>query len=61
MKITDLKIGDIVCDKTAKFPMVVVGLFSTLNADPNKGMVYLDFDGNEGDMWEEEVEDLEFC
>jgi hypothetical protein len=61
MKITDLKIGDIVCDKTAKFPMVVVGLFSTLNADPNKGTVYLDFDGNEGDMWEENIEDLSLC
>lgn len=41
--------------------MVVVELFSTLNVDPNKGTVYLDFDGNEGDMWEENIEDLSLC
>lgn len=48
MNITDLKLGDIVCKKYDSFPMVVVGLYSTL-----------DFEGNEGDMWEVSVEDLE--
>lgn len=60
MNITDLKIGDIVCKKYDRFPMVVVGLYSTLDElTKGKGDVYLDFEGNEGDMWEVSVEDLE--
>lgn len=40
--------------------MVVVGLYSTLDElAKGKGDVYLDFEGNEGDMWEVSVEDLE--
>lgn len=63
MKITELRIGDKVQNKITKFPMNVVGvladtLFST---NPNKGTAQLDFDGNEGDVWEENIEDLEFC
>lgn len=57
MKITELKIGDKVCNKQDGFPMIVVGLNSTL-ADLNNGTVYLDFEGNEADMWEEEAKDL---
>ncbi len=60
MNITDLKLGDIVCQKDDGFPMVVVGLHSTLDElAKGKGYVYLDFDGNEGDMWECEVDELE--
>lgn len=60
MNITDLKLGDIVCNKYDSFPMVVVGLYSTLDElAKGKGDVYLDFEGNEGDMWEVSVEDLE--
>lgn len=62
MKITDLRIGDKVRNKRTKFPMVVVGVFAdALSIDPNKGTVQLDFDGNESDVWEENIEDLEFC
>lgn len=63
MKITDLRIGDRVQNKTSKFPMTVVDIMSdfSLPINPNKGTVYLDFEGNEGDVWEENVEDLEFC
>lgn len=57
MKITELNIGDKVCNKEDGFPMTVVGLYSTL-ADLSNGTVYLDFVGNEGDMWEEEAKDL---
>lgn len=57
MNIKDIKIGDKVCDPQNGFPMIVVGLNSTLD-DLNNGTVYLDFDGNEGDMWEEEAKDL---
>lgn len=39
------------------FPMIVVGLFSSLK-DLSNGTVYLDFEENEGDMWEEEAKDL---
>lgn len=58
MKITELKIGAKVCNKDDGFPMTVVGLCSSL-ADLKNGTVYLDFNGNEGDMWEEEAKDLQ--
>ena len=59
MKINELHIGDIVCQKDDRFPMVVVGLHSTLDElAKGQGDVYLDFEGNEGDMWEVSVEDL---
>ena len=52
MKITEIKIGDKLCDKIDKFPMYVVGIFEC-------GTIYLDFEGNEGDVWEAEIETLE--
>lgn len=57
MKITELKIGDKVCNKHDGFPMIVVGIYSSLK-DLSNGTVYLDFEENEGDMWEEEAKDL---
>lgn len=57
MDIRDIKIGDKVCNPQDGFPMIVVGLYSTLK-DLSNGTVYLDFKGNEGDMWEEEAKDL---
>lgn len=54
IKITDLRIGDIVCIPRTKFPMRVVGIYED-------GTVYLDFDGNEGDFFEEICKDLEFA
>ena len=51
MKATDLKIGN----------YVHIGIFSSINgANPND-TVYLDFEGNEGDIWEEEVQNLVFA
>lgn len=58
MNIKDLKIGDKVCNKEDGFPMTVVGIYSSL-ADLKNGTVYLDFEGNEGDLWEEEAKDLQ--
>ena len=52
MKITEIKIGDKLCDKIDKFPMYVVGIF-------DDGTVYLDFEGNEGDVWDAKIETLE--
>lgn len=54
MKITDLKIGDIVCSPRTEFPMRVVGIYED-------GTVYLDFEGNEGDVFEENCKELEFA
>ena len=57
MDIRDIKIGDKVCNPQDGFPMTVVGLCSTL-ADLSNGTVSLDFEENEGDLWEEEAKDL---
>lgn len=54
IKITDLRIGDIVCNPRTKFPMRVVAVFED-------GTVYLDFEGNEGDVFEENCKYLEFA
>lgn len=58
MKITELKIGDKVYNEEYGFPVIVVGFHSLLE-DLSNGTVYLDFEGNEGDMWEEEAKDLQ--
>ena len=58
MKITELRIGDRVQEKHTRFPMTVVGLYSTLD-DLKSGMVDLDFEGNEGDVWILKPEELE--
>jgi len=52
MEIKAIRIGQMVCNKKTKFPMRVVGIF-------DDGTVYLDFEGNEGDVWEEKAKDLE--
>ena len=54
MNIKDIKIGDKVCNPGDGFPMIVVGLSSSL-ANLDNGTVYLDFEGNEGDTWEVEL------
>nr|DAF25525.1 MAG TPA: hypothetical protein [Caudoviricetes sp.] len=62
MKITELRIGDRVQEKHTRFPMTVVGLYSSFDElSKGKGDVYLDFEGNEGDMWEVSVDDLIKC
>lgn len=57
MDIKGIKIGDTLCVPNDGFPMTVVGLNSSLD-DLNNGTVYLDFEENEGDMWEEEAKNL---
>jgi hypothetical protein len=47
----DLRIGNWVYDgERTRFPMQVVGI--------GKDWVYLDFPGNEGDLWEADIKDL---
>ena len=68
MDIKDLKIGGWVQIKLPSpqgerlsMPMQVVGLLSSFNNPSPKDTVYLDFEGNEGDVWEEEVQNLVFA
>lgn len=67
MKTTDLHIGDWVHFKVGlhgdklSIPMKVVGIFSSFSGISPKDTVYLDFEGNEGDVWEEEVQNLVPC
>lgn len=53
MTLQDIKIGDIVCNVRTKFPMQVVGIYED-------GTIYLDFEGNESDVFEENIKDLIF-
>lgn len=55
MNITELRIGDRVQEKNTRFPMTVVGLYSTLD-NLKLGTVDLDF---EGDVWIRKPEELE--
>lgn len=49
MKKNELRLGNIVADRNG-FEMFVDGVF--------KDVVYLDWEGNEGDIWEEKYEDV---
>ena len=67
MDITELKIGDRVRIKLPSpqgerlsIPMQVIGMLSSFNNPSPKDTVYLDFEGNEGDIWEEKVQNLVF-
>lgn len=56
LQLQDLQIGDLVQeinDITGKpsMPMYVSAIFES-------GHVYLDFDGNDGDVWEADIEDI---
>lgn len=50
MKASELRLGNWVHDGS-RFPMQVVGIF--------EDVVYLDFEGNEGDVWECKIQDLQ--
>ena len=55
MIVQDLKIGYTVCTVTSfgrlTMPMYIAGIL-------NDGTIYLDFDYNEGDMWEVDIKDI---
>lgn len=55
MIVQDLKIGYTVCTVTSfgrlTMPMYIAGIL-------NDGTIYLDFDNNEGDMWEVDIKDI---
>lgn len=57
MKINELQIGNWVYEgERTQFPMFVTGILK--DSDGNSGEVYLDFEGNEGDIWEVDIEDM---
>ena len=60
MKITELRIGDLVNDKTTQLEFYVVGVWGDPE-EPDKGTVYLDFDGNEADVWECDINDIDWA
>ena len=51
IKTKELMLGDwVLAGAKTQFPMYVVGIFDDV--------VYLDFEGNEGDVWEEKEKDM---
>ena len=58
MKIEEMRIGQRVRDIKTGWEMTVTGL-GVINLDLDNPYVYCDFEGNEGDVWEYEPEDLE--
>ena len=59
LKVTDLRIGDKVRIKGTKGECTVTGLFWRLGNELTEATLDLDFDGNEGDVWEMELEEVE--
>ena len=57
--IRKLRIGDKVRSRNG-FPMVVTGIFQDCLTDYLNGTLYLDFAENEGDIWEEDLGDVEW-
>ena len=54
IKTKELMLGNwVYAGAKTQFPMYVVGVFDDF--------AYLDFEGNESDMWEEEEEDYRYC
>lgn len=58
MKIQELHIGQKVREKNTGWEFIVVGI-GVLNLDMDSPYVYCDFEGNEGDSFEYEPEELE--
>ena len=54
--ISKVRIGDRVRNCNG-FSMKVTGIFQSC-LDPKDGTLYLDFEGNEGDVWEEDLCDV---
>lgn len=58
MKIQDMHIGQRVRDIETRWELTVVGL-GVLNLDMDSPYVYVDFKGNEGELWEYDPDELE--
>ena len=58
--ITDLRIGMTIASKHSRFPMKVTGIFCSKFPvlDNNNDVVYADFEGNEGDVFEYSINEI---
>ena len=58
--ITELRIGMTIASKKTQFPMKVVGTFccSYPKLDNDKDVIYADFEGNEGDVFEYSINEI---
>lgn len=50
LTVHDISVVDIV-EIAGGFEMVVTGIFWAMNSDPTDATLYLDFEGNEADVW----------
>lgn len=57
LTVHDINIGDVV-EIARGFEMVVTSIFWAMNSDPTDATLYLDFEGNEGDVLEEDLKDV---
>lgn len=58
MRIQDIHVGQRVRDIKTNWELIVVGV-GVINLDMDSPYVYCDFEGNEGDVWEYDPEELE--
>lgn len=58
--ITELHVGMTIASKKSQFSMKVVGIFccNYPKLDNNKDVVYADFEGNEGDVFEYSINEI---
>lgn len=59
LRVTDIRVGDKVRDKQTGFEFIVTGIFWSLYCSPTEATIYVDFEENEGDLFEYELQELE--
>lgn len=59
LKMTDLRIGDKVREKSTGFEFIVTGIFWSLYCSPTEATIYADFESDTADPWEFELDEIE--
>lgn len=59
LKVTDLRIGDMVREKRTGFEFIVTSIFWSLECTPTEATIYADFEDNPADPWEFELDEIE--
>lgn len=59
LKVTDLRVGDKVREKATGFELIVTSIFWSIHSPLTEATLSVDFEGNEGDVWEMELEEVE--
>lgn len=57
LTVHDISVGDIV-EIEGGFEMVVTSIFWAMGNAPTDATLYLDFEENEADVWEEDLKDV---